>query len=311
LVTGGSVFVGSNLVRSLIQKYNSRITVLDDLFTGNLDHLKDLDFEFVKGTVEDASLLNDLTKNKDVVFHLAARNIIVSNKNPREDLGVNVIGSFNVYDACLKNSVERVVYSTTSSIYGNPTSIPVSEDDRKSFLSFYSASKFSGEVYAKAFYEVFDLPVTIVRYSNVYGYNQSPSNPYCGVIGKFIDRALKNESLQIHGDGEQTRDFTFIDDAIEATVAAAIYEKGLGNVYNVGTGIESSVNQLAKHILELTNSKSLIENIDKRDIDNIRRRVVNIEHTRHDLKYQPMVPLWQGLSKTIDWYKKSKIVNTK
>lgn len=309
LVTGGAGFVGSNLVRTLIEKYNAKVTVLDDLFTGALEHLKNLDFDFVKGSVEDASLLLDATKDKDVVFHLAARNIIVSNKNPREDLGVNVVGSFNVYDACLKNKVERVVYSSTSSIYGNPTSIPVSEDDRKSFLSFYSASKFSGEVYAKAFYEVFDLPITIIRYSNVYGYNQSPANPYCGVIGKFIDLALKNDPLKIHGDGEQTRDFTFIDDAVEATISAAIFEKGIGNVYNVGTGVETSVNQLAKLILEITNSKSIVENIDKRDIDNIRRRVVNIERTRHDLKYQPMTSVALGLTKTIEWYKKQRTKN--
>lgn len=306
LVTGGAGFVGSNLVRTLIQNYNAKVTVLDDLFTGTLDHLKDLDFEFVHGSVEDAGMVLDVTKDKDVVFHLAARNIIVSNKNPREDLGVNVVGSFNVYDACLKNNVERVVYSSTSSIYGNPTSIPVAEDDRKSFLSFYSASKFSGEVYAKAFYEVFDLPVTIIRYSNVYGYNQAPSNPYCGVIGKFIDLSLKQQPLKIHGDGEQTRDFTFIDDAIQATISAAIYEKGIGNIYNVGTGVETSVNHLADIIIGIIGEDVKVDHIDKRDIDNIRRRVVNIERTRHDLKYQPLTTLKDGLSKTIEWYKSSR-----
>lgn len=308
LVTGGAGFVGSNLVKTLIEKHKSKVTVIDDLFTGNLSHLKELDIEFIQGSVEDADLMLECTKGKDVVFHLAARNIIISNKNPREDLGVNVVGSFNVYDACLKNRVERVVYSSTSSIYGNPTSIPVSEDDRKSFLSFYSASKFSGEVYAKAFYEVLDLPVTIIRYSNVYGYNQAPSNPYCGVIGKFIDMALTNKPLKIHGDGEQTRDFTFIDDAVQATIAAAIYEKGIGNIYNIGTGVETSVNNLANLIINIVGSQSTIEHIDKRDIDNIRRRVVNIERTRHDLKYQPLTTMKDGLAKTVKWYKDSLLL---
>ena len=303
LVTGGAGFVGSNLVRTLINFYDAKLTVLDDLFTGTEEHLKGLNYEFVKGSVEDAELVSRVVTGKDVVFHLAARNIIVSNKNPREDLEVNVVGSFNVYEACLKHSVDRVVYTSTSSIYGNPTSIPVAEDDRKSFLSFYSASKFSGEVYAKAFNEMHNLPITILRYSNVYGVNQSPSNPYCGVIGKFIDMALMNKPLKIHGDGEQTRDFTFIDDAVEATIAAAIYEKGIGEIYNVGTGVETSVNQLAELIVNITESKSVIENIDKRDIDNIRRRVVNIERTRHDLKYQPLTTLKTGLTKTISWYK--------
>lgn len=303
MVTGGAGFVGSNIVKALVEQYGADVTVFDDLFTGTLVHLEGIHHRFVKGSVEDADLLLECIKGMDVVFHLAARNIIVSNKNPREDLSVNVVGSFNVYDACLKNKVERVVYSSTSSIYGNPSSIPVSEDDRKSFLSFYSASKFSGEVYAKAFYEVFDLPVTIIRYSNVYGYNQAPSNPYCGVIGKFIDQALKGEPLRIHGDGEQTRDFTFIDDAVQATIAAAVYEKGIGNIYNIGTGVETSVNRLAELIVEITGSDVAVEHIDKRDIDNIRRRVVNIERTRHDLRYQPLTTLKDGLTKTIEWYK--------
>jgi UDP-glucose 4-epimerase len=302
LVTGGAGFVGSNIVRSLVRDFTAEVTVLDDLFTGTMDHLKGLDIKFINGSVEDAALLLDCTKGMDVVFHLAARNIIVSNKNPREDLGVNVVGSFNVFDACHKNKVDRVVYTSTSSIYGNPTSIPVSEDDRKSFLSFYSASKFSGEVYAQAFYEVFNLPVTIVRYSNVYGYNQAPSNPYCGVIGKFIDLATNNRTFKIHGDGEQTRDFTFIDDAVQATIAAAIYEKGIGNIYNIGTGVETSINYLTELIKEITGSAAEIEHIDKRDIDNIRRRVVNIERTRHDLKYQPLTTLKDGLAKTVKWY---------
>jgi UDP-glucose 4-epimerase len=215
-----------------------------------------------------------------------------------------VVGSFNVFAAALKYGIERIVYTSTSSIYGNPQTLPIAEDDRKSFLSFYSASKFSAEVYAKAFHEVHGLPVSIVRYSNVYGYNQSPSNPYCGVIGKFIDAAFKNEDIRIHGDGEQTRDFTFVTDAVDATISAAIYDKAIGNEYNIGTGVEISVNKLAELIIQITGSKSSIVHIDKRDIDNIRRRVVNIEKTRHDLKYQPLVTLKNGLTETISWQQK-------
>ncbi len=304
LVTGGAGFVGSNLVRALIKQHNAKVTVLDDLFTGHLKHLEGLDYEFVQGTVEDVNLVEKLVSEHQVVFHMAARNIIVSNKNPREDLNVNVVGSFNVFAAALKYGIERIVYTSTSSIYGNPQTLPIAEDDRKSFLSFYSASKFSAEVYAKAFHEVHGLPVSIVRYSNVYGYNQSPSNPYCGVIGKFIDAAFKNEDIRIHGDGEQTRDFTFVTDAVDATISAAIYDKAIGNEYNIGTGVEISVNKLAELIIQITGSKSSIVHIDKRDIDNIRRRVVNIEKTRHDLKYQPLVTLKNGLTETISWQQK-------
>jgi len=310
LVTGGAGFVGSNVVKALVEKHGAKVTVLDDLFSGSLQHLKNVDIEFVEGSVENADLVNDIIRGKEVVFHLAARNIIVSNKNPREDLAVNVVGSFNVFDASLKHNVDRVVYTSTSSIYGNTAQLPIAEDDKKSFLSFYSASKFSAEVYARAFYEVFDLPVSIVRYSNAYGYNQSPANPYCGVIGKFIESAFKNEPLRIHGDGEQTRDFTFIDDAVNATIAAAIYTKAIGNEYNIGTGIETSVNRLAEMIVEMTECRSEIIHIDRRDIDNIRRRVVNIERTRHDLRYQPFVTMKQGLELTIKWYKEFVLVSS-
>ena len=198
LVTGGAGFVGSNLVRKLIEKYNAEVTVLDDLFTGDVGFLKGLDYEFIHGSVEDASLVNGSIKGKHIVFHLAARNIIVSNQNPREDLDVNVGGSFNVFEACLLHNVERIVYTSTSSIYGNPEKLPICENDNKSFLNFYSASKFSAETYAKTFFEVFNLPVSIIRYSNVYGINQYPYNTYCGVIGKFMEAALLNKPIPIN-----------------------------------------------------------------------------------------------------------------
>ena len=169
LVTGGAGFVGSNLVKTLVEKYDARVRVIDDLFTGSLENLKGIDYEFIHGSIEDDKLVDKAVKGTDVVFHLASRNIILSNKNPREDLNVNVRGSFNVFEACKKHLVARVVYTSTSSVYGEPATVPVHEEDRKSFLNFYSASKFSAEVYAKTFFEVFDLPVTVLRYSNVYG----------------------------------------------------------------------------------------------------------------------------------------------
>lgn len=306
LVTGGAGFVGSNLVKKLIQEQQAKVTVLDDLFTGNKSFLSNLDCQFVQGSVEDAALVNELVKNAEIVFHLAARNIIVSNANPREDLNVNVGGTFNVLEACKINGIERMVYSSTASVYGNPKTLPIPEDAPKEFLSFYSASKFSGEVYAQTFYEVFNVPVSVVRYSNVYGYNQLPLNPYCGVIGKFIEKGLKGEPLMIHGDGEQTRDYTFVSDAVEATVQAAINPRAIGQVYNIGTGVETSVKHLAETIIHLTDGKSKIEYVDKRDIDNIRKRFLNIDKIRHELKFSPFTRIETGLKSTIDWYKNYK-----
>jgi UDP-glucose 4-epimerase len=304
LVTGGAGFVGSNLVKTLVNRYGAHVMVLDDLFTGSLDHLYGVEHEFVKGSIENDKLVNECVQQADVVFHLASRNIIISNKNPREDLNVNVKGSFNVFEACLRHRVARVVYTSTSSIYGEPEVLPISEGDRKSYLNFYSASKFSAEVYAKTFFEVFHLPVTILRYSNVYGTNQLPANPYCGVIGKFIQAAIEGEPLRVHGNGAQTRDYTYIDDAVNATIAAAIYPDAVGEDYNLGTGEETSVNELAAHVLEITGSQSRIEYVSNRDIDNISRRCINIEKAQRDLHYQPQFSIQQGLSKTIDWFMK-------
>lgn len=303
LVTGGAGFVGSNLVKILCTKYTAQVIVLDDLFTGNRKFLNGLNVEFVHGSVEDQALVEELVKKVDVVFHIAARNIIVSNANPREDLMVNVVGTFNVLEACKKNGIERLVYSSTASVYGNPKYLPIPEDGNKSFLSFYSASKFSGEVYCQAFYEVFNVPVSVVRYSNVYGFNQLPSNPYCGVIGKFIESSVKGDTIKIHGDGEQTRDYTFVDDAVEATIQAAINPRAIGQIYNIGTGVETSVKRLAEVINAITGSSSKIEYIDKRDIDNIRKRYMNIDKIRHELKFSPLTRLEDGLEKTINWYK--------
>jgi UDP-glucose 4-epimerase len=302
VVTGGAGFVGSNLVRTLVNNHGAYVTVLDDLFNGNLDNLRGVDHNFVLGSVEDNQLVSDCIKGHDIVFHLAARNINISNINPRTDMDVNVGGAFNVFEACLKHNIKRVVYTSTSSIYGNPESFPVHEESRTSFLNFYSASKYSAEVYAKTFYEVCGLPVSVVRYSNVYGPAQSPQNMYCGVIGKFINAALLGEPLRVHGNGKQTRDYTYIDDAVTATIAAAIYQEALGQEYNIGTGRETSVNELAETIISLTASSSGIVNVNNRDIDNISRRCIDISKSADHLLYQPQYSLYQGLQNTIEWF---------
>jgi UDP-glucose 4-epimerase len=299
LVAGGAGFVGSNLVKRLCEE-GAVVTVLDDLFTGNLafvgHHAK-----FVSGSVTDYDLVETLVKDSDVIFNLAARNIIVSTEKPREDFEVNVGGMLNILMAAKKYRVDRVVYASSASVYGNFRYVPINEDDGLVVLNPYAASKLSAEHYCMAFWESYGVPTMILRYSNVYGYNQSAFNPYCGVVAKFFDSVINGLPLQIHGDGEQTRDFTFVDDAVEATILAARSPKAVGEVFNVGTGKETSVNQLANMIVNMSEKDVDIVHVDRRDIDNLRRRVLNVEKSRRVLRWIPMTSLGDGLYNTYKW----------
>ena len=301
LVTGGAGFVGSNLVNALVRE-GARVTVLDDLFTGRKENIAVLkEIEFIEGTVTDYDLVERLVKEADLVFNLAVRNIIVSTVSPLLDFQVNTGGTFNVLQAARVHGIERVIYTSSASVYGNPRYLPINEDDRLSTLNPYAASKMSGEHYCSAFYESYGVPVTMLRYSNVYGINQSPTNPYCGVVSKFFDRIMDGYAPYIHGDGEQTRDFTYVTDAVEATLLAALSPKAEGEIFNVASGKETSVNELAHHIAVLAGSPVGPVYIDKRDIDNIRRRVLNIEKIRRVLRWSPTTNLKNGLGKTFEW----------
>lgn len=306
LVTGGAGFIGSNLVDRLVEE-GAQVTVLDDLFTGKKENIQSLhQIQFVKGSVTRLDLVSKLVKEADIVFHLAVRNIIVSTRSPRMDFLVNAGGIFNVLSAARKYRIQRVVYASSASVYGNPKYLPINEDDRYNILNPYAASKLSGEHFCFAFHESFDVPVVILRYSNVYGVRQSPENPYCGVVSKFFDQLEKGERPCIHGDGEQTRDFTYVMDAVEATLLAGINPKVNGEVFNVGSGKETSINELAKLIIEITHKKVTPKHIERRDIDNIRRRVLNIEKIRRMLRWIPKTSLKDGLYLTYQWLQKKK-----
>lgn len=302
LVTGGAGFVGSNLVRRLLTA-GARVTVLDDLFTGRMENLPGSGFEFVLGSVCDESLVARVVREAEVVFHAAARNIVVSTQNPREDFETNIGGTLNVLIAAREagERVRRVLYTSSTSVYGNPRHLPIGEDDPLSLLTPYAVSKLGGENYCMAFYESYGLPVTAVRYSNIYGPGQDPANPYCGVVAKFIESLFAGRAPVVHGDGNQTRDFTFVDDAVEATLRAATLDRALGEVFNVGTGTETRVNELAALLARIVGADVAPEHSDRRDVDNIRRRVVNIEKARRALRWIPETTLEQGLQLTVAW----------
>jgi len=302
LITGGAGFVGSNLTERVCRS-GGEVIVLDDLFTGELENIdRDVEYEFVEGSVTDRDLVSSLVKRVDYVAHLAARNIIISTKNPRNDYEVNIGGTLNILMAAKEHGIERIVYTSSASVYGNPKMIPICEDESTKTFSPYSVSKLAGENYCLAFYETYGLPVTAVRYSNVYGPKQSPRNPYCGVVSKFIEAIDNDDAPQLHGDGEQTRDFTYVDDAVDATLVALLSPKADGMVFNLGTGTETKIIDVAKILCQVFGKEFNPKHIDRRDIDNIRRRVLSIELIRTRLRWQPQVGLEKGLKLTVDWY---------
>ncbi len=302
LVTGGAGFVGSSTVARLLE-LGAVVTVLDDFFTGLRENLPEPHEQLtvVRGSVNDEHLVRQLVKAADYVFHMAARNIIVSMKDPREDFATNIGGTLNVLMAARNDRVRRVVYTSSASIYGNPRYLPINEDDGTNMLSPYAVSKYAGENYCKAFFESYDVPVAVVRYSNVYGPMQRPENPYCGVVAKFFEAAMAGRSPVIHGDGEQTRDYTYVADAVEATLLAAVSPRAEGQIYNVGTGRETTVNRLATSICSISGRDVLPQHTDRRDIDNIRRRVLSIEKSRRELRWEPKMTLENGLRATYEW----------
>lgn len=306
LVTGGAGFVGSSVAHRLVE-HGARVTILDDFTTGRPELVPAGVAELVTGSVTDAPLVERLVGASDYVFHMAARVLSSSTSDVRADYEVNIGGMLNILLALRDGPghCRRLVYTSTTSIYGNPSHLPVIEDEKPTILSPYAASKHAAESYCSVFYEMYGLRHAIVRYSNIYGPRQSPANPYCGVISKFLSAALRGEPMQIHGSGMQTRDFTYIDDAVTATLLAAIVPRAEGSVFNVGTGVETSVHTLATTINELLPHPVELRLIDRRDIDNVQRRVMNIERARQILRWMPRVHLRAGLAETLRWISES------
>lgn len=307
LVTGGLGFVGHNLVKTLVDHYHSKVVVVDDGCNGTPstlgDYLPQVDFHPISVLEDDK--LRPLFKGVNYIFHLACRQISACSSEPVTDLRVNAESTLNILEYLRRHQpgdLERFVYASSCSVYGNMRNLPAREDGVTNVLSQYAATKLLGENYTLMYNMLYDLPTTSLRYSNVYGYGQTPRNPYCGVVGKFIHNALTNKALTIVGDGQQTRDYTFVTDAVEATLLAAVHPKAIGEVYNVGTGVETSVNRVAQLICESIPDVKM-EHLPERDIDNIRRRFVDIDLIHKRLGWAPKVSIEDGIKKTIEWYR--------
>lgn len=308
IVTGGAGFVGSNLVKRLVQE-GAEVSVIDNLETGYKSNLNDAwnDIEFIDGSVYHGEM-DTWVENVQTVFHLAAKNIIASTHDPYGDMHINIGGTLNILLAIKKLPI-RLVYTSSASVYGNPRYLPINEDDQINLLTPYAVSKYAGEGYCSAFYESYGVESVILRLSNVYGPYQRPENRYCGVVAKFMQSVKEGKPMLIHGSGEQTRDFTYVDDVIDALLIAGENPRAVGEVFNIASGVETSVEKLAESLIcyyapdafDFKDSKTILEHIDRRDIDNISRRTLNIEKARRKLGWIPKTQLWEGLAKTWEW----------
>jgi len=303
LVTGGAGFVGSQLVRRLLP-ISEHVTVIDDLSTGKRSALPPADnLRLIEQSYIDESLLDDVLPTVDTVFHLACRNILMSAHDMDDDFHVNLYGGYTllkkVHERCDK--LKRFVYTSTASVYGNAPVLPTPESYYHTALP-YSASKLSMEHYCQVFNRMRGLPVSVLRLSNVYGPGQVTTNPYCGVVSKFLEAVDEHRPIPIHGDGEQTRDFTFIEDALNAIVSAAKHPDAIGRVFNVGTGRETSVNKLAAMIGALSGRADYpVVYVEKRPIDVVHRRCLDATHIRQTLGWHAAVTLEDGLRRTYEW----------
>lgn len=303
LITGGAGFVGSQLVKR-IEPLAEHIYVVDNLSAGRRDAvISSGKITFIQDRYDREDLLHDILPRVEWIFHLACRSLSLSVIDIQEDFRTNLHGAFVLLDKArsLRPSLQRIVYTSTASIYGNAEIRPTPESEYQ-ITTPYSASKFAAEHYFDVYCRSYGLPVTIVRLSNVFGPGQVTENPYCGVVAKFFDSVEKNQPLPVIGDGLQTRDFTYVEDALDAILLAAASPNSIGKLYNIGTGIETSILQLASSVASVAGRPDYpISYMPKRAIDHIRHRSVDTRLIRQDLNWQPRHTLREGLSKTYTW----------
>jgi len=309
LVTGGAGFIGSHAVDRLVAA-GCRVVVLDDFSTGRRDNLArwagDRRVEIVEADVaEDLTGPLAAAAGFDAILHLAARAAAArSVEDPLGDLRVNYGGSARVLEYARRSGVNNIVFASSSAVYGDAVDLPISEEAATRPLSPYGVNKLASEHLLGCYGSTWGLSWTAFRFFNVYGPRQQPGSPYSGVISVFARQAFAGEPLTIDGDGGQTRDFVFVADVVEALVRACLERAGAGRIMNLGTGVETSINGLARLIIELSGSRSESRHGSSRAGD-IRRSVARIERAGQALSYAPTVGLPDGLSRTLSWLRDS------
>ncbi len=304
LVTGGAGFIGSHLARRLVEQ-GREVRVLDNLATGFPDNLADIrgSLEFIEGNIQDSVTMSRAVKGVDYVFHLAALpSVQRSIQYPLESESVNALGTLQVLESARKAKVRRLIYASSSSAYGNTPTLPKREDQTPNPLSPYAISKLTGERYCQIYYNLHGLETVCLRYFNVFGPRQDPDSPYAAVIPLFIRALLNGLEPVVFGNGEQTRDFTFVSNAVDANLCAASAEGAPGMVFNVACQQRTSLNELLRTIGNICNISPQAKYSDPRPGD-VLDSMADITLARKILGYTPAITLAEGLKKTCEWYR--------
>ena len=303
LITGGAGFIGSNIAETLLQQGKS-VRILDNFLTGrrvNLETLKG-DYELIEGDIRDLEICQKAMQGVRYVLHQAALpSVPRSVKNPIESNDINISGTLNLLVAARDEGVKRFVFASSSSVYGDTPTLPKEESMPPNPLSPYAINKLVGEYYCKVFYSLYQLETVALRYFNVFGPRQDPKSQYAAVIPIFLRCLLEGKAPTIYGDGEQSRDFSFVENVVEANLLATQAPKAPGNVFNIACGNRMTLNDLANLIKHELNSDIEFQYADSRPGD-IKHSHAEIARAREILGYRVKVPVEEGLRRTIAWY---------
>ncbi|HEV7890774.1 MAG TPA: SDR family oxidoreductase [Pyrinomonadaceae bacterium] len=311
LVTGGAGFIGSHIAGALAES-GARVRVLDDLSTGHAENIEEIGgrVEFVRASLLDADELKRALEGVELVFHEAAiPSVPRSVENPEETHRACVEGTFALLVAARAAGVRRVVYAASSSAYGDQPTLPKVEDMAPQPLSPYAAAKLVGEYYCQVWARTYGFETVSLRYFNVFGPRQDPGSQYSGVISRFISALLSGERPVIYGDGEQSRDFTYISNVVDANLRAAETTRGIGEVVNVATGERATLNELLEVLKGITGKADVTAEYREPRVGDVRHSLADITRARELLGYEPTVGLEEGLRKTIEWWSQSRYAN--
>ena len=312
VVTGGAGFIGSHIAAALSNS-GARVRVLDDLSTGHRENLEEIggDIDFIEGSVADEGLVQKVLQGAEVVFHEAAiPSVPRSVEAPKQTHIASVDGTFSLLLAARDQRVRRVVYAASSSAYGDQPTLPKSEQMLPDPLSPYAVAKLVGEYYCRVFTRVYGLETVALRYFNVFGPRQDPTSQYSGVVSRFISALLGNGTPMIFGDGEQSRDFTYIDNVVAANLSAADAPGASGKVINVANGERITLNQLLAVLKELTGKQDVNAEYAAARVGDVKHSLADNKMARELLGYECKVGLREGLKRTMDWWQTSRFAKS-